>query len=214
MANLDLRTRDAMLKGGDKGPALVPGKADDSLLYMRVTGHSTPRMPMAPLPALSDSDMLALKTWIDQGAAWGDETLRVDTQAPGDKANASYLEYKERVITDEMRQWWAFKNQSGTRRPWLVTRDGRRTRLIVCQVRDGRQRADAAPQADRITLIRRVYLDLTGLLPMPEQVDAFVNDPSPKAYEELVERLLASNHYASAGDASGLMWFATPTVRV
>ena len=60
-----------------------------------------------------------------------------------------------------------------------------------------------APQADRITLIRRVYLDLIGLLPTPEEVDAFVNDPSPLAYEELVERLLASHHY---GERWGRFW--------
>ena len=116
MANLDLRTREDMLKGGDKGPSLVPGKAEQSLLYMRVSGHAKPQMPMAPLPPLSEHEMLVLKNWIDQGASWGEATsARADTQAPGDKANASYLEYQERVITDEMRQWWAFSNRSGTR---------------------------------------------------------------------------------------------------
>ena len=205
MANLDLRTREDMLKGGDKGPSLVPGKAEQSLLYMRVTGHSKPQMPMAPLPPLSEHEMLVLKNWIDQGATWGEATTaRADTQAPGDKANASYLEYKERVITDEMRQWWAFKKP--VRHATPEVNDSRWSANPI----DGfvRARMDAngltpAPQADRITLIRRVYLDLIGLLPTPEEVDAFVNDPSPLAYEELVERLLASHHY---GERWGRFW--------
>ncbi len=204
MANLDLRTREAMLKGGDKGPALVPGKAVESLLYRRVTGHSTPRMPMAPLPALSDSDILALKTWIDQGAAWGTETLRADTKAPGDKANASYLEYEERVITDEMRQWWAFKQP--VRYPMPVVSDSRWSANAIDSFVKSAMDAKGltpAPEADRITLIRRVYLDLTGLLPTPEQVDAFVNNSSPQAYEELIESLLASHHY---GERWGRFW--------
>ena len=205
MANLDLRTREDMLKGGDKGPSLVPGKAEQSLLYMRVTGHSKPQMPMAPLPPLSEHEMLVLKNWIDQGATWGEATTaQADTQAPGDKANASYLEYKERVITDEMRQWWAFKKPVRHATPEVS--DSRWSANPI----DGfvRARMDAnglipAPQADRITLIRRVYLDLIGLLPAPAEVAAFVNDPSPLAYEELVERLLASHHY---GERWGRFW--------
>ena len=205
MANLDLRTREDMLKGGDKGPSLVPGKAEQSLLYMRVTGHSKPQMPMAPLPPLSEHEMLVLKNWIDQGAAWGEAAVaRAETQAPGDKANASYQEYKERVITDEMRQWWAFKKP--VRHALPEVSDSRWSANPVDRFVRARMDANGltpAPQADRITLIRRVYLDLIGLLPSPEEVDAFVNDPSPRAYEELVERLLASSHY---GERWGRFW--------
>src|SRR6266446_7243368 len=65
MGNLDLRTRESMLKGGDKGPALVLGKGDQSLLMHRVTGRVAPQMPMAPLPALSGREIALLKDWID-----------------------------------------------------------------------------------------------------------------------------------------------------
>src|SRR5206468_1833570 len=111
MANLDLRTREAMLKGGDKGPALTLGKASDSLIYKRVAGLAQPKMPMAPLPPLSEREIVVLKDWIDQGATWDQSATPAPaaTPAPGDKAFASYTEYKERVITDEMRQWWSFK---------------------------------------------------------------------------------------------------------
>ncbi|MDA0204281.1 MAG: PSD1 and planctomycete cytochrome C domain-containing protein [Acidobacteria bacterium] len=205
MANLDLRTPEAILQGGDSGPALVPGSAEESLIYARVSGQGQPQMPMAPLPALSGHDILVLKKWIDQGASWNAaDSARADTQAPGDKANASYDEYVERVITDEMRQWWAF--QKPVRHPTPKIADSRWSANPV----DAFVRAamDAkgltpAPQADRNTLIRRAYLDLTGLLPTPEQVDAFVNDASPRAYEALVERLLASDHY---GERWGRFW--------
>ena len=197
MANLDLRTREDMLKGGDKGPSLVPGKAEQSLLYMRVSGHAKPQMPMAPLPPLSEHEMLVLKNWIDQGARWGEAAnARADTQAPGDKANASYQDYKERVITGEMRQWWAFKKP--VRHPAPEVSDPRWSRNPIDGFVRARMAANGltpAPQADRITLIRRVYLDLIGLLPAPAEVDEFVNDDSPRAYDELVERLLASDHY-------------------
>lgn len=205
MANLDLRTREDMLKGGDKGPSLVPGKAEQSLLYMRVTGHSKPQMPLPPLPPLSEHEMLVLKNWIDQGAAWGEASAaQADIQAPGDKANASYQEYRERVITDEMRQWWAFKKP--VRHALPEVSDSRWSANPVDRFVRARMDANGltpAPQADRITLIRRAYLDLIGLLPAPEEVDAFVNDPSPRAYEELVERLLASRHY---GERWGRFW--------
>ena len=108
MASLDLRSRESILKGGNTGPALVPGHAEESLIYKRVTGEMTPKMPMAPVPALTSSEQALLKNWIDHGAKW-DAPAPVITTAPGDKPNASYAEYKERVITDEMRHWWAFQ---------------------------------------------------------------------------------------------------------
>src|SRR5262245_32889731 len=64
MANLDLRTRESMLKGGDKGPALAPGKAGESLLIRRVTGEVAPKMPMPPVPALTEREVAVLKEWI------------------------------------------------------------------------------------------------------------------------------------------------------
>src|SRR5262245_24761484 len=68
MSNLDLRTRESMLKGGDNGPAIVPGNAGASRLYRRVTGLEKPGMPLAPMPPLTSQEIAALKSWIDQGA--------------------------------------------------------------------------------------------------------------------------------------------------
>src|ERR1700682_2770180 len=68
MSKLDLSTREGMLKGGEKGPAVVPGNAEASPLYRRVAGLQTPAMPMAPVPALNAQEVALLKDWINQGA--------------------------------------------------------------------------------------------------------------------------------------------------
>src|SRR5437867_671114 len=70
MSKLDLRTRESILKGGEKGPAILPGNAGASRLYRRVAGLEQPAMPMTPLPALTPQEVAILKDWIDQGANW------------------------------------------------------------------------------------------------------------------------------------------------
>jgi Protein of unknown function (DUF1553)/Protein of unknown function (DUF1549)/Planctomycete cytochrome C len=186
MGNLDLRTRESMLKGGDKGPALAPGKSGESLLIHRVTGKVAPQMPMAPLPALSGSEVALLKDWIDQGATWGATTT----------AQAASNKPQEKSIGEQDRQWWAF--QKPLRRALPKVSDARWTRnpidAFIKTAMDGKGLVPA-PQADRAMLIRRAYLDLIGLLPTPAETDAFVNSSSPKAYEDLIEKLLASPHY-------------------
>ena len=203
MANLDMRSREALLKGGDKGAAVVPGHAEESLLYKRVTGTALPKMPMAPMPPLSERQILALKDWIDRGAKWDQPASAAAAPAPGDKANASYTEYKERVITDEMRQWWAFQKPVRRDPPRVDARWSKNPIDQFVKAAMDAKGLTPAPAADRVTLIRRAYLDLTGLLPSTAEVDAFVNDRSPRAYEDLVERLLASPHY---GERWGRFW--------
>ena len=70
MSKLDLSSRDGMLKGGEKGPAVVPGSAEASPLYRRVAGFEQPAMPMSPVPALNSAEIALVKSWIDQGATW------------------------------------------------------------------------------------------------------------------------------------------------
>ncbi len=190
MSGLDLHTREAALKGGEKGAALVPGDAAASRLYRRVAGLEQPAMPMAPLPALTPQEVALLKDWIDQGAPMP------TAQTPSPAAGAYGKDYKEKPITEENRKWWAF--QKPIRRPAPQHSDARWNANPI----DGfiktaldQKGLAPAPQADRNTLIRRAYLDLIGLLPTPAEVDAFVNDPSPTAYEQVIEKLLASPHY-------------------
>src|SRR5712691_5585031 len=201
MSKLDLSTREGMLKGGEKGPAVVPGNAEASPLYRRVAGLQTPAMPMAPVPALNAQEVALLKDWIDQGAKWpsGAEAVpaAVSTSAyPGG--------YRPRQITEQARPWWAFRKPVRAAAPSVG--DARWDRNPIdafvrrMQIQKG---LEVAPQAARRTLIRRAYLDLLGLLPPPEAVDAFVKDPAPDAYEKLVDRLLASPNY---GERWGRNW--------
>ena len=193
MGNLDLRTRESSLKGGDKGPALLPGDADHSLLIHRVTGQVAPKMPMPPMPALTEAEIAVLKDWINQGANWGTQ----EQPSAQQQSKSGYgADYKEKTITEQDRQWWAFRKP--VRHALPRVNDSRWSQnpidAFVKAALDNKG-LTAAPPADRAMLIRRAYLDLVGLLPAPSEVDAFVRDSSPSAYEDLIEKLLASPHY-------------------
>lgn len=197
MSHLSLATRESMLKGGDHGPAIVPGDAANSLVFKRITAQIEPVMPMAPLPRLTSPEIAAIQDWINSGAAMADsqKPTSVGVNA-GDGSLLVFGNYQERKITDADRAWWAF--QKPVRASVPRTDDVRWNRNPI----DGFVKAKLqekgltpAPPADRNTLIRRAYLDLIGLLPSPAEVDAFVNDPSPRAYEDLVDKLLDSSHY-------------------
>ncbi len=200
MSKLDLRTREGMLKGGEKGAALVPGDAAASSLYKRITGQQQPAMPMPPVPSLSPKEIALVKDWIDHGAPWSS-----DVAAPAPTpTSANDSEYKEKQITDQDRQWWAF--QKPVRRPAPQVSDERWRRNPIDAFVRGTLKSkglEPAPAADRRTLIRRAYLDLVGLLPPPAEVEKFIQDPSPNAYESLIDSLLASKHY---GERWGRYW--------
>ena len=204
MGKLNLSTREGMLQGGEKGASVIPGNAEASPLYMRVAGLQKPVMPMAPVPGLNAQEIALLKDWIDQGANWPASTAPTTSAAPAVSNPVYPGGYKERVITEQDRQWWAF--QKPVRHTVPVTNDPRWNRNPI----DGFVRSmldskglEVAPQADKHTLIRRAYLDLIGLLPPPEVVDAFVKDTAPDAYDKLIEKLLASPAY---GERWGRNW--------
>ena len=178
MAALDLSTREKALKGGQAGPALIPGDAASSRLYRRVTGQDQPQMPFGS--QLSEAETATLKRWIDSGAVWEEAT-----------ANSITL-----LTVAPSRTWWAF--QKPVRHPVPQGKDASwNTHPIDAFIKKTLDEKGLvpAPAADGHTLIRRAYLDLTGLLPDPDEVENFVKDPSPKAFESLVDRLLASPHY-------------------
>src|SRR5579864_4622491 len=112
MAHLSVASRDLMLKGGDHGAAIIPGKAADSLLYQRITGQILPAMPMAPVPRLTADEIAAVKDWIDAGAPMAGGKSAATASAASNADNSSLLvygSYQERKITDSDRDWWAFK---------------------------------------------------------------------------------------------------------
>jgi len=203
MSDLDLRTREGMLKGGTRGPALVPGDAERSLLYQRVAGLQLPLMPMPPVQALSPTEIGLIKDWINQGAKWAPSASAPTSESTPTSAS-TYSGYKEKPITDQDRQWWAFQKPVPYPPPAVADARWRRNPIdaFIRKAMDEKG-LQPAPEADRRTLIRRAYLDLVGLLPPAAEVDAFVKDPSPKAYDNLVERLLASPNY---GERWGRNW--------
>jgi mono/diheme cytochrome c family protein len=176
---LRLDARGPAFKGGDSGPVIEPGKAAESRLVHLVAGGE-PETPMPPQGERLSSEQIALlRAWIDQGAAWPD-----DGQAASIRS----------------RHW----SLQPLRSPPVPVVSGAATEIdaFVQSALLARGLAPAAP-ADRRTLIRRLTFDLLGLPPTPEEVDAFLADDSPTAYDDLVERLLASPHY---GERWGRHW--------
>jgi hypothetical protein len=199
LSKLDLRTRESALDGGVKGPALVPGNAEQSRLYRLVAGLDTPAMPMRGTPLTAD-EIATIKRWIDEGASWpaGLATASADATAA-----AAAAEIEGRPLTDEERSYWAFKRPVPA--PLPATSHARYRHPIdrFLEAERAARGLRAAPRADKAALVRRAYLDLLGLLPSPEEVARFVADDTPDAWEQLIDRLLASPHY---GERYGRHW--------
>jgi mono/diheme cytochrome c family protein len=197
MSNLDLRTRESILAGGDHGPAIEPGNPDKSRLYRFVAGLENPTMP--PGKKLPDADVAALRAWIAEGAP-----MTATAPAPSKEgANAALAKMEERPITAEERNYWAFRSPVRPAVPNIGAHNP-----VDAFVRDAMRvkGLKPSPPSDRRTLIRRAYLDLTGLPPSPSQVNAFLSDAAPDAYAKVVEQLLASPHY---GERWGRHWLDT-----
>ena len=182
---LDLRLRRLVVKGGESGPALAPGDATASLLVQRLRGGEMP-----PSEKKVPSEQIAkIEAWIAAGAP----TLR-DEPADGGPEE----------ITAEERSYWAFQPPAMPAIPSFASTD--RVRTLVDAVLVGRLREKGlsfSPDADKLTLIRRATLDLTGLPPSEAEIAAFVADNAPDAYEKLIDRLLASPQY---GERWGRHW--------
>jgi uncharacterized protein DUF1553/uncharacterized protein DUF1549/cytochrome c len=152
--------------------AIVPGDSAASALYQRVTAKDDQtRMPMGGKP-LDPAQIAIIKSWIDQGAAWPEAVTQTTT-----KHWAFIPPVRAAVPT--------VKNSAGVRNPV--------DNFILAKL--DAEKLQPSPEASRATLLRRLSLDLIGLPPTPEEIDAFLNDPSPTAYEKQVDRLLQSPHY-------------------
>ena len=187
MGSLDLRSRDAALKGGQHGAAIVPGDAAGSRLYKHLTGQEQPQMPMGG--RLSDAEIAVIKAWIDGGALW-DITAPLSAAAPA----------TEHKFTEQQKNYWAFQRVAKPAVPALGA--GNPIDAFVLSKLKA-QNLKPNPPADKITLLRRAYLDLIGLPPSPEEAQAFLADNSPAAFEKVVDRLLASPQY---GERWGRHW--------
>jgi len=175
----------AMLAGGDTGPAIVPGKPAESLLLSAVNHTGELKMP-AKGDKLSAAEIATLEDWIKTGAP-----------APASSANIAHGPGKRGGrITDEDRKWWAYQPLKPVSPPAVKNSKWARNdadRFILARLEA--EGLTPAAEAPRAVLARRLYFDLWGLSPAPEDVEAFVNDKSATAYEKLVDKLLASRHY-------------------
>jgi mono/diheme cytochrome c family protein len=190
MSGLDLRTAEGVRTGGENGPVIVPPDPQASRLYLFVSHQEKPTMP--PGKKLSDADIETLRRWIEAGASF-DGFEQPVAAVKKDDEGAKLI---ERPIAPEERRFWAFQPPRRNAPP-RITRPGWKDNPIDAfwLTKLTAKGLKPSPKADRRTLIRRAYLDLTGLPPAPEEVEAFVNDKAPDAYAKLVDRLLASPHY-------------------
>ncbi len=186
-AGLRLDVRQSAMRGGDEGPVIKPGNADDSKLVAAVRYAGDIQMP--PDGKLPSEKIGVLATWVKRGAPWPDHSLK------GSAGQHS---------SDAAENHWAFQPVREPPIPAVKNVDWVRT-PIDAFVLARLEAASLAPSqpADPHALIRRVTLDLTGLPPTPVEVAEFVNDPSPDAYARLVDRLLASPRY---GERWGRFW--------
>jgi hypothetical protein len=171
---LSLESPAGMAKGGKSGSAVAPGNASASLLYQRVVATDRAvRMPLGGSPLRADQAAM-IRKWIDEGAVWPAES------GAGNPTGAR----KHWSYTKPVRP--SVPSVSGTVRNPIDN-------FVLARLQ--KEKLNFSPEASRETLIRRVNLDLTGLPPTIEEVDAFLADDRPDAYEKLVDRLLASPHY-------------------
>ena len=180
MGGLQLDSRDHVMKGGQDGPVIVPGDPDNSLLVQAIR-KTHDRIKMPPQGKLSDEEVNNLVAWVKSGAVW-----------------------PETVAVPKQDAFWSFQP---VRKP-SIPEVSDTSRELTNIDRFIRARLDAkglkpVRQADKRALIRRATFDLIGLPPTPDEVETFVNDPSPNAFAKLVDRLLASPHY---GERWGRYW--------
>ncbi len=188
---LSITSRAELLKGGDSGPAVAPGDPEKSLLLIAV--HQTGTLKMPKGGKLTADEIGVLTEWIRMGAPWP------QTAAPTVVAG--------KQITDEMRHFWSFMPlvdppvppiKDPALKGWAKTDIDH---FVLAELEE--KGLKPAPMADKRTLLRRATLDLTGLPPTPEEIEAFKKDNSADAFAKVVDRLLASRQY---GERWGRHW--------
>ncbi|MGZ0172918.1 MAG: PSD1 and planctomycete cytochrome C domain-containing protein [Planctomycetales bacterium] len=189
-ADLDLRTVDSIRKGGKSGPALVPGNPEESLILQRVHARDMPppkELIRAGVRPMEASEIDLLTRWIKQGAVKHDVVPDVQT----DEIDS--------LVSDDDRKFWAFQSPRKSQIP-----DGNLSPIdyfVRQKLRE--QQLTPSPEAERLTLIRRVAFNLTGLPPQWSDAERFLKDDSDNWYTKVVDHYLASDHY---GERWGRYW--------
>jgi hypothetical protein len=180
MGKLDLTTFAGLMNGGASGPVIAPGKPNRSLLWLQIDSG---KMPMGG--KLTAAQKQLIQAYIEYGR------FPQQDLAAADKAREAAL------ITPQARQWWSFQTPVKPKAP----AQGAIDHFIHAKLAE--KGWSMRPEADKRTLLRRAFFDLTGLAPTPAEAQAFLNDASPNAYEKLVDKLLASPRY---GEHWGRHW--------
>ena len=186
---LRVDSREALLKGGSSGPAIVPGDPEKSLLIKAVR-QTDPHLQMPMGGKLKNSEIDDLVTWVKAGAVW--------------PASGKTVAAGKYVISPEQKKFWSFVPLKKVTVPAVQDDAWARTdidRFVLAKLQA--QNLKPVRPATKLELIRRATLDLTGLPPANEEISAFVKDDSPDAFAKVVDRLLASQHY---GERWGRMW--------
>ena len=184
---LDVRLRRWIVKGGESGAAVVPGKSGESLLLERLLAADMPPEEVESRP--TDAEVQLIEAWITDGA----KTARKEPET-----------ISEAYVTEEERSFWAF--QPVLRQPLPAVDRADRVRTPIDQFLLAKLESKGlsfSPEAGKVTLLRRAHFDLLGLPPLPADVGRFLSDQSPDAYERLIDRLLASPRY---GERWGRHW--------
>ena len=189
--DLDLTTRAGLLKGGEEGPSVIPGKADESFLMTVLRHEEEPFMP-AKADKLSPVALKKIADWINLGAPYDQPLVKQSIAGKGMQ------------VTDDDRNFWAYAPLQAVKAPTVQQKNWPANdidRFVLRKLESAKLQPNGP--ADPRTQIRRLYFDLIGLPPSPAEVAAFVADPSEQAYAKVVDRLLASKHY---GERWGRHW--------
>ena len=192
---LDIRTRDSLLRGGVSGPAIVPGKPEESLLIKRIVAEEMPpeehqaRLSYRPI---TSTELEQLRRWIAGGAPFYEEqpeTVNPETDP---------------LVSGDDRRFWSFQPPRRPPTPAVRGQDRVRTPIDAFLLAKLEEKdLTFSPQAEPLTLMRRAYFDVIGLPPSPQEIEAYLADKDPRAYENLVGRLLESPRY---GEHWGRRW--------
>lgn len=187
-SDLRLDSREAAMKGGSDGAVIVPGQPEKSLLVQAIRYQGDTKMP--PTKPLPPEQVAILTTWIKVGAPWPETPstgpIAGDGKSPTKKRSWAFDPVREPALPSVKDSLWVQSPIDA---------------FVLAKLEE--KGLSPAPPADRQTLIRRVTFDLIGLPPTPAEVESFVNDSSPGAFERVVDRLLASPHY---GERWGRYW--------
>ncbi|HYG78285.1 MAG TPA: DUF1553 domain-containing protein [Planctomycetota bacterium] len=189
---LRVDNRNALQRGGETGPGIVPGDPEKSLIIEAIV-YKNPDLQMPPDNKLPDEMIQDFIAWVKKGAVW-----------PNEKETHAVVEEKKLDYDKLRKEHWAFQPLKETPPPAVKNAAWPQSPIdnYIAAALEAKN-LQPGQRADKRRLLRRVSFDLTGLPPTPEQIDSFINDESPNAFEKVVDRLLASPHF---GERWGRHW--------